>query len=226
VKQLGQFITFEGPEGAGKSTQISLLAARLQANGVPHLLTREPGGTDIGSKLRELVLDARSSMNAMTEFLIYSASRAQLVSEVMRPALERGELLICDRYVDSSYAYQGYGRGLDLQQLQAVSEAATGGLMPQLTVLLDIQPGLGLARAARVGEPDRIEQAGLEFHGRVQQGFLELAAAEPGRFLVLDATKPQEELAERIWNAVQAKNNHDRGNQDQGNGTRSGTRTS
>ena len=200
----GLFITFEGPEGAGKSTQIRLLAAHLEVEGVAHLLTREPGGTPTGDRLRELVLDSRSRVSAMTEFLIYSASRAQLVTEVVRPALERGQLVVCDRYVDSSYAYQGYGRGLDMAQLRAVSEAATGGLLPQLTVLLDLDPALGLRRAARVNTPDRIEAAGLEFHGRVRQGFLALAAAEPGRFLLLDAALHEEVLAGRIWEAVQA----------------------
>lgn len=205
----GLFITFEGPEGAGKSTQIRLLAARLEAvrletGGVAHLLTREPGGTDVGDRLRELVLDSRSRVSAMTEFLIYSASRAQLVHEVVRPALERGLVVVCDRYVDSSYAYQGHGRGLDMAKLRAVSEAATGGLTPQLTVLLDLDPALGLSRAARVNTPDRIEAAGLEFHGRVRQGFLTLAAAEPGRFLLLDAALQEDALAERIWQVVQA----------------------
>ena len=200
----GLFITFEGPEGAGKSTQIRLLAARLEAGGVAHLLTREPGGTDVGDRLRELVLDSRSRVSAMTEFLIYSASRAQLVHEVVRPALERGLVVVCDRYVDSSYAYQGHGRGLDMAKLRAVSEAATGGLTPQLTVLLDLDPALGLSRAARVNTPDRIEAAGLAFHGRVRQGFLALAAAEPGRFLLLDAALQEDALAERIWQVVQA----------------------
>ncbi len=198
----GHFITFEGPEGAGKSTQIRLLQARLDQQGVPHLLTREPGGTRTGDQLRALVLDARSEIAPMAEFLIYSASRAQLVSEVMRPALERGELLVCDRYVDSSYAYQGHGRGLDLAQLRAVSEAATGGLTPDLTVLLDLDPALGLQRAARVGAPDRIEAAGPAFHARVRQGFLALAAAEPERFLLLDAAQAQDVLAGQIWQAA------------------------
>lgn len=201
----GHFITFEGPEGAGKSTQIRRLAGRLQDAGRPHVLTREPGGTDIGTALRGLVLDARSQMTAMTEFLIYSASRAQLVQEVMRPALGRGEVVVCDRYVDSSYAYQGHGRGLDLAQLRAVSAAATGGLMPDLTFLLDIDPELGLQRAARVGEPDRIERAGLAFHRRLRQGFLELAAQEAPRFVVLDAAEPEAALSQQIWNVVQAR---------------------
>ncbi|MGY2892034.1 dTMP kinase [Deinococcus sp. UYEF24] len=207
----GLFVTFEGPEGAGKSTQIRLLAEQLLQEKIPHLLTREPGGTDIGGKLRELVLDTRSRMSAMTEFLIYSASRAQLVGEVMWPALERGEVLVCDRYVDSSYAYQGYGRGLDMTQLRAVSEAATGGLMPDLTILLNIEPELGLQRAARVGEPDRIEQAGLEFHARVREGFLSMAAAEPGRFLVLDGAQAQKPLSEAICKAVSARMSVSRG---------------
>ncbi|XLE15062.1 dTMP kinase [Deinococcus altitudinis] len=211
------FVSFEGPEGAGKSTQIRLLAARLEREGIVHLLTREPGGTDIGGKLRELVLDTRSHMSAMTEFLIYSASRAQLVGEVMRPALERGEVLVCDRYVDSSYAYQGHGRGLDMAQLRAVSEAATGGLTPDLTILLDIDPGLGLGRAARVGEPDRIEQAGLEFHARVREGFLSLAAVEPSRFVTLNGAEAQEPLSEAVWQAVSARWNASRSRDQAGN---------
>lgn len=198
----GLFVTFEGPEGAGKSTQLRLLAARLQAQEMPHLLTREPGGTEIGGQLRELVLDTRSQMGAMTEFLIYSASRAQLVGEVLRPALEAGTVVVCDRYVDSSYAYQGAGRGLDMAHLRAVSLAATGGLTPDLTVLLDIPADLGLRRAARVGAPDRIEQAGLDFHTRVREGFLALAAAEPERFLMLDGALPTDELAEQVWAGV------------------------
>ena len=200
----GLFITFEGPEGAGKSTQIRLLQANLHQQAIPHLLTREPGGTRTGDQLRSLVLDARSEIAPMAEFLIYSASRAQLVGEVMRPALERGETVVCDRYVDSSYAYQGYGRGLDLVRLRTVSEAATGGLVPDLTVLLDLDPALGLTRAARVSAPDRIEAAGLAFHGRVRQGFLALAGAEPERFLTLDARQPQDLLAGQIWQTIQA----------------------
>ena len=199
----GAFITLEGPEGAGKSTQLRRLAERLQSGGVPQLLTREPGGTVVGDQLRALVLDTRSDMDPMTEFLIYSASRAQLVQQVIRPALARGEVVVCDRYVDSSYAYQGYGRGLDLAQLRAVSAAATGGLLPDLTVLLDLDPEVGLRRAARVGELDRIEGAGLDFHRRLRQGFLELAGAEPERFVVLDATEPEDVLAARIWDAVE-----------------------
>ncbi|WP_188960479.1 dTMP kinase [Deinococcus aquiradiocola] len=196
------FVTLEGPEGAGKSTQLRLLAARLEAAGVTPVLTREPGGTDIGTQLRALVLDTRSLMDPMTEFLIYSASRAQLVREVVRPTLASGGVVVCDRYVDSSYAYQGYGRGLDLRHLRAVSDAATGGLLPHLTVLLDLDPATGLTRAARVGTPDRIEAAGLVFHERVRAGFQALAQADPARFLTLDATRPEGEISDRIWAAV------------------------
>ncbi|KEF33539.1 thymidylate kinase [Deinococcus sp. RL] len=196
------FLTFEGPEGAGKSTQLRHLAARLAAAGLPHTVTREPGGTPLGTRVRGVLLDPALGIDPLPEFLLYSASRAQLVREVLRPALARGEVVLCDRYADSSLAYQGAGRGLDPGFLQAVTAAATGGLTPDLTVLLDLDPALGLRRAARRGQPDRLEQADLAFHERVRRGFLALAAAEPGRFLVLDAARDEAELAEAIWRAV------------------------
>ena len=199
----GLFITFEGPEGAGKSTQLRLLAARLSAGGYPHLLTREPGGTPLGLKIREVVLmDTELDVTPLSEFLLYSASRAQLVQDVLRPALNRGEVVVCDRYADSSLAYQGAGRGLNPELLRDVTWEATGGLRPHLTVLLDLDPEIGLQRAAQVGQPDRLERADLDFHRRVRRGFLDLAHAEPERFLVLDATRAQAQLEADIWAAV------------------------
>lgn len=199
----GLFITFEGPEGAGKSTQLRLLAVRLSAGGYPHLLTREPGGTPLGLKIREVVLmDTELEVTPLSEFLLYSASRAQLVQDVLRPALQRGEVVVCDRYADSSLAYQGAGRGLNPELLRDVTWEATGGLRPHLTVLLDLDPEIGLERAAQVGQPDRLERADLGFHRRVRRGFLDLADAEPERFLVLDATRTQEQLEADIWAAV------------------------
>ncbi|GBF05574.1 thymidylate kinase [Deinococcus aerius] len=196
------FITFEGPEGAGKSTQLRRLAERLGAEGVRHIVTREPGGTPLGTRVREVLLDPGLTIDPLPEFLLYSASRAQLVREIIRPALERGEVVLCDRYADSSLAYQGAGRGLDTSFLRMLTREVTGGLTPDLTVLLDLDPGVGLTRAANRGQPDRLERADLGFHRRVRQGFLDLAAGEPGRFLVLDASRGVETLAAAIWHAV------------------------
>lgn len=201
----GLFLTFEGPEGAGKSTQLAALVRHLHAAGRAVTETREPGGTLLGTQVRRVVLDPALEMGPLPEFLLYSASRAQLVAEVIRPALARGEVVVCDRYADSTLAYQGHGRGLDLDFLNRVTQEATGGLRPDLTVLLDLDPALGLARAARRGQPDRLERADLAFHTRVRGGFLTLAAAEPGRFVVLDATRPVAELADEIWGAVAAR---------------------
>ncbi len=201
----GLFISFEGPEGAGKSTQIGRLIARLEQDGVPHTLTREPGGTPLGMRVREVLLDPALTIDPLPEFLLYSASRAQLVTHVLRPALERGEVVVCDRYADSSVAYQGFGRGLEAGLLRQITQAATGGLTPDLTVLLDLDPALGLQRAARRGQPDRLERADLGFHQRLRQGFLTLAGQEPGRFLTLDATRTESDLAARIWAAVHAR---------------------
>ncbi|WP_189067977.1 dTMP kinase [Deinococcus radiotolerans] len=201
----GLFISFEGPEGAGKSTQLTRLAARLQEHGTPHQLTREPGGTPLGSRVRDVLLDPDLSIDPLPEFLLYSASRAQLVSNVIRPALARGEVVVCDRYADSSLAYQGAGRGLPVNLLREITLAATDGLTPDLTVLLDLDPAVGLDRAARRGQPDRLERADLDFHRRVRAGFLHLAEQTPARFLVLDATRSVDALAGEIWAAAAAR---------------------
>lgn len=201
----GLFVSFEGPEGAGKSTQIAHLIRRLDGLNLPRTVTREPGGTPLGSRVREVLLDPELTIDPLPEFLLYSASRAQLVANVIRPALGRGEVVVCDRYADSSLAYQGFGRGLDAELLRDITAAATGGLWPHLTVLLDLDPQLGLERAARRGQPDRLERADLAFHQRLRQGFLELADADPERFLVLDATLDEAELEQRIWEAVRSR---------------------
>lgn len=201
----GLFISFEGPEGAGKTTQIARLVEKLEAAGVAHLVTREPGGTPLGTRIRQVVLlEPDLQVDPLPEFLLYSASRAQLVGQVIRPALERGEVVVCDRYADSSLAYQGAGRGLDAGLLAQITQAATGGLQPDLTFLLDLDPAIGLARAATRGEPDRLERADLGFHQRVRAGFLALAQQEPGRFSVLDGTRSPDDLAGKIW-AVMAE---------------------
>nr|WP_184130252.1 dTMP kinase [Deinococcus humi] len=201
----GFFLSFEGPEGAGKSTQIARLARRLEEMALPHTVTREPGGTPLGARVREVLLDPQLTIDPLPEFLLYSASRAQLVTNVIRPALDRGEVVVCDRYADSSLAYQGFGRGLDAALLRDITAAATGGLWPNLTVLLDLDPRVGLERAAQRGQPDRLERTDLAFHQRLRQGFLELAGTQPERFLVLDGTQPASTLEEKIWEAIQSR---------------------
>ncbi len=197
------FITFEGPEGAGKSTQVRRLAARLEGAGVPHLVTREPGGTPMGFRVRELLLDPDVDISPLSEFLLYSASRAQLVREVIEPALAGGNVVVCDRYADSSVAYQGFGRGLEREFLQTVTWEATRGVTPAITFLLDLDPEEGLRRAAERGAKDRLELADLGFHRRVREGFLALAASQPERFVVLDASRPEEDLAGAVWALVE-----------------------
>lgn len=196
------FLTFEGPEGAGKSTQVARLSQRLAEVGAPHLVTREPGGTPLGSRVREVLLDPDVEIDALSEFLLYSASRAQLVRHVVGPALSRGEVVVCDRYADSSVAYQGFGRGLPREFLSTVTWEATGGLTPHITFLLDLHPEIGLQRAAVKGAHDRLERADMAFHERVRGGFLTLAAANPERFVVLDALRGADDLAAEIWSLV------------------------
>lgn len=185
------FISFEGPEGSGKTTQISLLAERLMALGLSVVQTREPGGTPTGSRIRDLLLDRQSEIEPKAELLLYSASRAQLVSQVIRPHMARGGVVLCDRFADSTMAYQGYGRGLDLTALRQITQFATGGLTPDLTLYLDIDPAQGLARRARSGsELNRLDAQTLEFHRRVRDGYLALMAAEPGRWVRIDGELP------------------------------------
>ena len=195
----GLFITFEGPEGAGKSTQVKLLSQWLKAQGHQVLTTREPGnGGQIGKEIRTLVLH-HQDMTPEAEYLLYSADRAEHVRTVIQPALKQGLMVLCDRYLDSSLAYQGYGRGLSLGWLRAVAEGATGGLKPHRTFLLDLPPEVGLARFEG---RDRLEREPPEFHRRVRQGYLELAMTEPERFVVLDATLPPEEIQKSLRSAL------------------------
>jgi dTMP kinase len=193
------FITFEGGEGSGKTTQIALLRDYLAAQGKHVLSVREPGGTPAGDRIRELVLDRSQHIVPEAELLLYSASRAQIVADVIRPHLHRGGIVLCDRYVDSTYAYQGYGRGLDLTMLRQIQHFATGGLIPDLTIFLDIAPEQGLVRRARSGEAlNRLDSQTLEFHKRVREGYYALLAAEPTRWRVLDAMQPIEPLQRQI----------------------------
>jgi len=202
---MGLFITFEGPEGSGKTTQIRLLAAWLGEAGNNVLMTREPGGTRIGDAVRRLLLDpAHTEMRPETEILLFSAARAQIVGEIIRPHLNKGGVVVCDRFADSTLAYQGYGRQLNLDTLRMITAFATGNLKPDLTICLDLPVDEGLRRkqGGEAGEWNRMEQEQLEFHRRVRAGFLTLAAAEPARWLVLDATQPiseiQSEIRERV----------------------------
>ena len=192
----GLFVCFEGGEGAGKSTQSRLLRDWLVERGRTVLLTFEPGDTEVGKELRRIVLDpATGELSDRTEALLYAADKAEHVDHVVLPALARGEVVITDRYVDSTLAYQGAGRTLDVREVEAVARWATGDLRPHLTVVLDLEPEAGLGR---FDERDRIEGQSLEFHQRVRQGFLDLAAADPDHYVVLDARAPIDEIAASI----------------------------
>ncbi len=201
----GVFITFEGPEGSGKTTQLHRLAPWLIEQGYPVLITREPGGTVIGEAIRTLLHDpAHTEMNARAEILLYSAARAQHVDQVIRPALAAGHVVLCDRYYDSTYAYQGYGRGLDLETLRAITAFATGNLTPDLTLYLDLAPEIGLARRRASGPLNRLDQEALDFHQRVRAGYLALRAREPQRWLTIPADADIDEVQARLRTAVLA----------------------
>ena len=200
----GLFITLEGGDGAGKTTQSELLAGWLEERGREVVRTREPGGTTLGVELRKLLLHG-GSVDPRAEALLYAADRAQHVATIVRPALERDAVVVQDRYIDSSLAYQGAGRVLDVEDVRRISEWATGGLQPELTVLLDIAPEAAAARrVARGGTADRLESEAIEFHQSVRDGFRALAKADSHRFLVLDATLPPEQLHLQIVGRVSA----------------------
>ncbi|MBA7715500.1 Thymidylate kinase [subsurface metagenome] len=196
------FITFEGGEGCGKSVQARGLYRRLSQLVIPAVLTHEPGGTPLGKKLaRWLKWTQDTGISPLAELLLFNTSRAQLVDEVIRPSLEKGKVVICDRYADSTTAYQSYGRGLDLEMVKAINNAATQGIKPNLTVLLDISVEAGLARKTKKRQ-DRFERENITFHQRVREGYLKLAASEPGRWLVIDASQSRKKIAEVIWQRV------------------------
>jgi len=197
------FITFEGIEGSGKSTLVNLLAERIGGSALP---TREPGGTAIGRAVRGVLLDpGRRGLAPTTELLLYFADRAQHVGEVVRPALDAGRVVLCDRYVESSLAYQGYGRGLPLGAIRQLAFLATGGLRPDLVVYLDVPVAVGLARVAQRGAHDRLEAEVVSFHERVRAGYEELIAAEPGRWLRVDATAGPEAVVESVHLALEER---------------------
>ncbi len=201
----GLFITLEGGDGSGKTTQASLLRDWLESEGRVVVRTREPGGTEVGVLIRDIVLHHRGEVSPRAEALLYAADRAHHIATVVRPALERGEVIIQDRYLDSSVAYQGAGRVLGRDEIRELSLWATEGLLPDVTVLLDLDPATARARLDAADKPfDRLEAERDEFHARVRAEYLALAAAEPERFLVLDASRPADEIAEAVRARVTA----------------------
>lgn len=200
------FITFEGPEGGGKTTQAARLAEHLSAQGLDVLLSREPGGTAIGEQIRRVLFSLENNeMQPQTEFLLFSASRAQLVRDVIRPHLSAGGLVISDRFYDSSLAYQGYGHFLDLDALRATTAFATSGLVPDLTLLLDLSVEEGLRRRQESGNWNRLDAYDLEFHHRVRNGYLEMVRANPGRWVTIDADRPFDIVQAEIRRLVEAR---------------------
>jgi dTMP kinase len=199
---LGLFITFEGAEGCGKSTQARALWQRLVRRGIPAVLTHEPGGTALGNRLR-YVLKRRlqDKICPLAELFLFAACRIQIVNEVIRPGLEQGKVVICDRFEDSTIVYQGYGRGLNLETIEDINDLATEGIKPHLTVLLDIPARKGLSRKGSRSN-DRFEAENIAFHQKVRNGYLTLAAEEPERWLVIDATLPRAEIGKIVWNRV------------------------
>jgi dTMP kinase len=199
----GLFITFEGGEGAGKSTQEALLATSLVTLGYPVVRTREPGGTPAAEAIRHVLLSPEyEGLDARAEALLFAAARGEHAARVIRPALDRGDVVICDRYLDSSVAYQGHGRDLGADRVRGLSLWATHDLLPDLTVLLDIDPAIGLSR---LSNPDRLEAEPLSYHQHVRDAFRVIAAVEPRRFIVLDATQPRELLAVQILGRVRVE---------------------
>jgi len=205
----GTFITFEGIEGSGKSTQIALLANYLTARGIRNVLTREPGGTLIGDQVRKILLDpANRSLDPAAELLLYAASRAQHLREIILPALANGMTVLCDRFSDATLAYQGYGRGLDIEMIRSLDRIVTTGMRPDLTILFDIEASRGIARARGrnnslgLEAEARFENEALAFHDRVRQGYLKLVAQEPDRIRIVDASGTSEAVQEQVRKIV------------------------
>lgn len=204
----GKFITFEGPEGSGKSTHVQELAEQLRTEGRTVVVTREPGGTMLAEKIRSLLRDELDDPPVTrSEVLLFLAARAQVVSQVIRPALARGDWVLCDRFADSTFAYQGYGRGIDIELLKNFNDFATEGLAPDLTILLDVplevsRMRLAERQAVTATAADRIEQAGVNFHKRLREGFLKLASAEPDRFVKIDSSGDHSKVSAAILAAV------------------------
>lgn len=195
------FITFEGGEGSGKSFQSNVLYKLLTRDEIPAIQTREPGGTPLGEEITKCLKWQTSPISPLAELLLFNASRSHLVETVIRPALKEGKVVICDRFTDSTVVYQGFGRQLDMETIEKINNLATGGLKPDLTILMDILPGIGLARK-RGQKRDRFEKESLSFHNKIRRGYLELAAREPERWLIIDAGKSKQDIARQIWQKV------------------------
>ena len=202
TRERGSFIVLEGGEGGGKSTVLAALAAHLRTSGRGVVETREPGGTTLGERIRALILDARGVDDALAELLLFEAARAHLVATVIRPALDRGDVVLCDRFSASSVAYQAYGRGLPREIVERANGIATGGLAPDLTLLLDVPVDVGLARRASGGDANHFDREAAAFHERVRQGFLDLAAQSPGAWCVIDAAQAEGTVVAAAINAV------------------------
>jgi dTMP kinase len=200
----GKFITFEGGEGAGKSTQLTRLAERLRTSGAGVLSLREPGGTPFGEKMRDVLKQPGSAIQPAAEALLFAACRAQLVTDVIAPALAAGQVVLCDRFIDSTVAYQSGGRGLERTLVESANRLACGAVRPDLTILLDLDPSRGLGRASvrDHGQPDRFEVLGADFHRKVRDLYHALAKEEPARFFVVDAARPPEEVEQEIWHEI------------------------
>jgi dTMP kinase len=200
----GELITLEGGEGAGKSTQLTHIADWLRSKGRDVVVTREPGGTNIGERIREILLHHRGGMTVETETLLMFAARAEHLTQVIRPSLAAGKTVLCDRFTDATYAYQGGGRGLPRERIAELERAVQAGLQPQLTILLDLPTDVGLARAGQRGVFDRFESEQREFFERVRAAYLEAATREPGRFRVIDASRPETDVTRAITAALEA----------------------
>ena len=197
------FITFEGSEGSGKTTQIPKVGQFLAQAGYSVFSTREPGGTSIGDQIRQVLLaNKNTEMHPRTEILLFQASRAQLVEQEIQPRIKKGEIVLCDRYADSTIAYQGYGHRVNLTQLRNIVNFATGGLKPDLTLFLDLDVSVGLARRRKDGDVNRLDAFELAFHQRVRAGYHELAASEPDRWVIIDATQPLHQVQQDLCDAI------------------------
>ena len=202
----GKFITFEGCEGVGKSRQIKMLEEYLKTNGISYLLTREPGGTPVSEQIRSVILDGRNvAMADECEALLYAAARVQLLKETIKPKLDQGALVFCDRYIDSSLAYQGYARGLGVEFVEKINDYAIKNFMPDYTIFLNLPPEQAFKRKGGVDKKDRLELSGMKFHEDVYKGYLQLAKRYPERFIVIDASGEKEQTHDKIIRALKEK---------------------